>query len=63
MLEVYGLKWFAVKLCNVGLLLYLFNGAALNFLFIFGGVGVKLEDMAAVYIVFVCYGKVGKLCL
>lgn len=63
MLEVYGSKWFVVKLRNVGLLLYLFNGVALNFLFIFGGVGVKLEDMVVVYIVFVCYGKVGKLCL
>lgn len=61
MLEVYGSKRFAVKLRNVGLSLYLFNGVASNFLFIFGGVGVKLEDMAVAYIAFVRYGKVGKL--
>lgn len=48
-LEAYGPKQFAAKLRNVGLPLYLPNGAAPNLSLILGGAGAKLEDMAAAY--------------
>lgn len=49
------------KLRNVGLPLYLPNGAAPNLSLILGGAGAKLEDMAAAYTAFARHGKAGKL--
>lgn len=60
-LEAYGPKRFAAKLRNVGLPLYLPNGAAPNLSLILGGAGAKLEDMAAAYTAFARHGKAGKL--
>ena len=54
-------KRFAAKLRNVGLPLYLPNGAAPNLSLILGGAGAKLEDMAAAYTAFARHGKAGKL--
>lgn len=56
-LEAYGPKRFAAKLRNVGLPLYLPNGAAPNLSLILGGAGAKLEDMAAAYTAFARHGK------
>lgn len=60
-LEAYGPKRFTAKLRNVGLPLYLPNGAAPNLSLILGGAGAKLEDMAAAYTAFARHGKAGKL--
>ncbi|MFP1527147.1 hypothetical protein ACLB1R_02315 [Escherichia coli] len=49
------------KVRNVGLPLYLPNGAAPNLSLILGGAGAKLEDMAAAYTAFARHGKAGKL--
>ena len=60
-LEAYGPKRFAANLRNVGLPLYLPNGAEPNLSLILGGAGAKLEDMAAAYTAFARHGKAGKL--
>ncbi|EGT0640753.1 peptidoglycan glycosyltransferase PbpC [Citrobacter werkmanii] len=60
-LEAYGPKRFAASLRNVGLPLYLPAGAAPNLSLILGGVGARLDDMAAAYSAFARHGKAGKL--
>ncbi|EAV1165838.1 penicillin-binding protein 1C [Salmonella enterica] len=60
-LEAYGPKRFAAKLRNVGLPLYLPAGAAPNLSLILGGVGARLDEMAAAYSAFARHGKAAKL--
>lgn len=62
LLDWVGLVCFVVWLLYVGIILCFLCGSSLNLLLILGGIGVWLEDLVGVFVVFNCNGIVGWVC-